>query len=57
MRHVNLSAVQHILALCNKEDQSVANVAAELVKVKKKFQKNLLFSKFWKNLLGRFWTS
>ena len=35
MRHVNLSAVQHILALCNKEDQSVANVAAELVKVKK----------------------
>ena len=55
MRHVNLSAVQHILALCNKEDQSVANVAAELVKVKKILK--IRFSKFWKKLLGCFWAS
>ena len=48
MRHVNLSAVQHILALCNKEDQSVANVAAELVKVLKKFK---ILEKFSRSLL------
>ena len=52
MRHVNLSAVQHILALCNKEDQSVANVAAELIKVKKVLNFKIIY--FFNNFKTRF---